>query len=73
MSRYLDYGEGDDRDSDEEEEIRRQMAEQEEAEHAETLDASDMVEPEPGIGGAAGRARGLDELARTGVSWPAPM
>lgn len=71
--RYLDYGEGDGRDSDEEEEIARQMAEQEEAENAETLDASDMVEPDPGIGGAAGRMRGVGESGRSGMSWPAPM
>jgi hypothetical protein len=70
--RYLDYGEDEGVDSEEEEEIRRQMEEQEEAENAPDLDAGDMPDPEPGIGGVAGRARGMGESGMAGMSWPAP-
>ena len=48
------------------------MEEQEEAENAEDLDAGDMAEPEPGIGGVAGRAQGFSAVGG-GISWPAPM
>ena len=57
-------------DSDEEEQIRRQMEMEEEAEAAEDLDVNDMAPPEPGIGGAAGRGQGGPG---GGISWPAPM